>query len=130
MISPNQIFDKKDLTLKNVLKVILVLVILWYLIQITTVVKISKESKRELDSLQSHIEMVEFNQQLIQSDIDKVNEEIKVVETRVETIKETKIQVGNEFSKKISDASKVYTPDTGAVKVCAEPVYENTCEPP
>ena len=106
MISPNQIFDKKDLTLKNVLKVILVLVILWYLIQITTVVKISKESKRELDSLQSHIEMVEFNQQLIQSDIDKVNEEIKVVETRVETIKETKIQVGNEFSKKISDATK------------------------
>ena len=87
MISPNQIFDKKDLTLKNVLKVILVLVILWYLIQITTVVKISKESKRELDSLQSHIEMVEFNQQLIQSDIDKVSEEIKVVETRVETIK-------------------------------------------
>ena len=84
MISPNQIFDKKDLTLKNVLKVILVLVILWYLIQITTVVKISKESKRELDSLQSHIEMVEFNQQLIQSDIDKVSEEIKVVETRVE----------------------------------------------
>jgi peptidoglycan hydrolase CwlO-like protein len=77
MISPNQIFDKKDLTLKNVLKVILVLVILWYLIQITTVVKISKESKRELDSLQSHIEMVEFNQQLIQSDIDKVNEEIE-----------------------------------------------------
>lgn len=106
MISPNQIFDKKDLTLKNVLKVILVLVILWYLIQITTVVKISKESKRELDSLQSHIEMVEFNQQLIQSDIDKVSEEIKVVETRVETIKETKTQVGNEFSKKISDASK------------------------
>ena len=106
MISPNQIFDKKDLTLKNVLKVILVLVILWYLIQITTVVKISKESKRELDSLQSHIEMVEFNQQLIQSDIDKVSEEIKVVETRVETIKETKTQVGNEFSKKINDASK------------------------
>lgn len=106
MISPNQIFDKKDLTLKNVLKVILVLVILWYLIQITTVVKISKESKRELDSLQSHIEMVEFNQQLIQSDIDKVSEEIKVVETRVETIKETKTQIGNEFSKKISDASK------------------------
>jgi septal ring factor EnvC (AmiA/AmiB activator) len=106
MISLNQIFDKKDLTLKNVLKVILVLVILWYLIQITTVVKISKESKRELDSLQSHIEMVEFNQQLIQSDIDKVNEEIKVVETRVETIKETKTQVGNEFSKKISDAYK------------------------
>jgi hypothetical protein len=28
------------------------------------------------------------------------------VETRVETIKETKTQVGNEFSKKISDASK------------------------
>jgi septal ring factor EnvC (AmiA/AmiB activator) len=106
MISLNQIFDKKDLTLKNVLKVILVLVILWYLIQITTVVKISKESKRELDSIKSHIEMVEFNQQLIQSDIDKVNEEIKVVETRVETIKEIKTQVGNEFSKKISDASK------------------------
>ncbi len=106
MISLNQIFNKKDLTLKNVLKVILVLVILWYLIQITTVVKISKESKRELDSIKSHIEMVEFNQQLIQSDIDKVNEEIKVVETRVETIKEIKTQVGNEFSKKISAASK------------------------
>jgi len=106
MLNPNQIFDKKDLTLKNGFKVILVLVILWYLIQITTVVKISKESKRELDSLQSHIEMVEFNQQMIQSDIDKVNEEIQVVETRVETIKETKIQIGNEFGQKISNAAK------------------------
>ena len=44
--------------------------------------------------------------ELIQSEIETVNEEIKVVESRVETIKETKIEVGNEFGKKISDASK------------------------
>ncbi len=106
MFNLNQILDKKDLTLKNAVKVILVLVILWYLIKLTTVVQISKDSKRELDSLQSHIEHIELQQETIQKEIEVVNQEIMVVESRVETIKETKIQIGNEFGKKISNAGK------------------------
>ena len=91
---------------KNILKGLLIIFALWYMIQITTVVRISKESKKELKQLDEHIKMVEFQQELIQSEIETVNEEIKVVENRVETIKETKIEIGNEYSKKISDATK------------------------
>jgi septal ring factor EnvC (AmiA/AmiB activator) len=91
---------------KTILKGLFAIIVLWYLIQITTVVKMGKENRKELKQLDEHIKMVEFQQELIQSEIETVNEEIKVVENRVETIKETKIEVGNEFSKKISDASK------------------------
>lgn len=91
---------------KTILKGLFAIIALWYLIQITTVVKMSKENRKELKQLDEHIKMVEFQQELIQSEIETVNEEIKVVESRVETIKETKIEVGNEFGKKISDASK------------------------
>ena len=72
---------------KNILKGLLIIFALWYMIQITTVVRISKESKKELKQLDEHIKMVEFQQELIQSEIETVNEEIKVVENRVETIK-------------------------------------------
>ena len=106
MLNFNRIIDKKDITLKNILKVITVLIILWYLIKLATVVDISKESKKELESLQSHIEKIEKQQETIQEEIEVVNQEIMVVESRVETIKERKIEISNEFGKKISDAGK------------------------
>lgn len=91
---------------KTILKGLFAIIALWYLIQITTVVRMTKENREELKQLEKHIKYVNFQQGLIQYEIETVNEEIKVVEDRIETIKKTKVVIGNEFSKKISNASK------------------------
>lgn len=91
---------------KNILKGLLIVFVLWFMIQITTVIRIGQESKKELKQLDEHIQMVEFKQDLIQSEIQIVNEEIKLVENKIMNIKEIKIRNGYEYSKKISDTYK------------------------
>lgn len=95
---------------KNNYKVILIgLLILfllyWVIFVLTPITKMSEESRFEIRDLNKKIEEVKTKQEVLQNEIEKYEQKIEETNYNLKQIKEIKINVGNEYGKKINSVT-------------------------
>ena len=92
---------------KTIFKGIVFLFVLYWLIYVLTPsLKISEESQKKLDEINTEIKKIEQEQLTLQNKIEEYEFQVQEVDNNIEIIKNTKIQVANDYGKKINSITK------------------------
>lgn len=90
---------------KTILSVLGGLFLLYWLIFILTpAVKMSEESVVELKKIDEEIQTLNYENQILQSEIVAFQDEIQDVNQNLDEIKDIKTSIGNDYGKKITSA--------------------------
>lgn len=95
---------------KNNYKVILVgllvlFLLYWMIFILTPLTKMNEESRFEIRELDKKIEEVQKKQEVLQTEIEKYEQKIEETNYNLKQIKQIKINVGNEYGKKINSVT-------------------------
>jgi len=86
--------------------IVLLFVLYWVIYILTPSLKISEESQKKLDEINQEIKKLEEEQVTLQSKIEEYESQVEEVDQNIEIIKNTKIQVSNDYGKKINSITK------------------------
>lgn len=95
---------------KNNYKVILIgllvlFLLYWMIFILTPLTKMNEESRFEIRELNKKIEEVKIQQEVLQTEIEKYEKKIEETNYNLKQIKQIKINVGNEYGKKINSVT-------------------------
>lgn len=95
---------------KNNYKVILIgllvlFLLYWMIFILTPLTKMNEESRFEIRELNKKIEEVKTQQEVLQTEIEKYEKKIEETNYNLKQIKQIKINVGNEYGKKINSVT-------------------------
>ena len=76
----------------------------WIIFILTPVVQMSEQSVEQLKKIDENISNLEFENEILQSEIVEFQEQIESVNENIEEIDEIKITLANDYGKKISNA--------------------------
>ena len=106
-INSEQILNFIKENYKTIFKGILFLFVLYWVIYVLTPsLKISEDSQKKLDEINTEIKKIEQEQISLQNKIEEYESQVEEVDNNIEIIKNTKIQVSNDYGKKINSITQ------------------------
>jgi len=86
--------------------IVFLFVLYWVIYVLTPSLKISEDSQKKLDEINTEIKKIEQEQISLQNKIEEYESQVEEVDNNIEIIKNTKIQLSNDYGKKINSITQ------------------------